>query len=609
MQSSSRDSVSKVQWLAVDFEADFEIPLLLSEKLSESELLNRIRPSRLFAWSKKDIEDSNAQDRFRSKAYVEVSVPSQIFVSEKKEKRLGAIRLFEDFSFEKFYITEFRIVTVDDFTDESNGRISRIGRLIGKGLLRKRSYVPGASADPRVMRAEYPDSNSEQIPIDGEFPQGIPGSEIFEIDTSDPERRPARSLSDHTGNKTIDRSDRTASLHEFDNNNQSKEKVNKIAPESLSTSVQGATSQDQISDPEQPKLNAEAVAATPKGKQTQCLFCRWFFLAITFAVIYFELGLLSALTYVFTQLVVCRYRLITQSESKRSFFSNALGLCWVLLFVSAIELGNASFCLIQSKEVLVGAVVILTIATAIFAKDRLFCAIQPVLVFLILSAISNSPFLCSAITAPWSHESPNPTEAAERTSHIDSKPAAPESKRESAFGNLASYFRDRFSATDDLSERELARMQRLTGDTTYPLHVLSELEGWFPNHRLCTDKSQDAELIYLGSAAAFNRNSADLSDSAKTTVRRVGRLLQKVEFSQLLVIGHADNLGNSLYNYELSEKRAQAFFDALIKETVLPASKIRTLGRGDTSPIFSSSTTLSSYNRRVELLVICKEKK
>jgi flagellar motor protein MotB len=272
----------------------------------------------------------------------------------------------------------------------------------------------------------------------------------------------------------------------------------------------------------------------------------------------------------------------------------------------------------QSREMLLSVLTVLSILTAIFAKDRLFCSVQPVLIFLVISVISNASLLCShsavrgqasvdAIRSP--DEGRNAFGAENRTPQTDTKPLVQESKREPFFGELAASFKNRLFKTDDVSELELVRMQRLTGDTTYPLHVLSELEGWFPSHRLCTDKSRDAELIYLGAGAAFNRDSPDLSASAKTNIKRVGKLLAKVNFSGLLVIGHADNLGTSIYNYELSQKRAQAFYDELIKVTSLPPEKIRALGRGDTSPIFSPSTTLSIYNRRVELLLICERRK
>lgn len=620
MQSGSQDSVSNIQWFAVDFEADFEIPLQLDEKISEAELLSRIKPSRLYAWSRERIEDSDAQYRFRSEIYVEVCVPSQIFSSDRKKIGRHQDGWIENYFIDKFYIAAFQITTVDDFADEHKGRIARIGRLRGKGLLRERSYVPATLANSATIRADFPsnDSDHTQVSAQEKKPSAILSEGNLGKRTLDFQAQQPSSLVGKGNAGATDLFNRAASPREPDIDIEpTVPKPNGISKASSGFAADRASKASE-EDSERLDTASETRILQPNGSQTVCIFCKWYVVIIVASVIYLEIGSLSAIAYVFTQVVICHYRLITRNENQSGFASNVLGLCWALLLLISLQLGISSLCMIQSREMLVSMLVVLSIVTAIFAKDRLFCSVQPVLIFLVISVISNAALLCShsavrgqasvdAIPSP--DEGRNALGAENRIPQADTKPLVQESKREPFFGNLTASFKNRLFKTDDVSELELVRMQRLTGDTTYPLHVLSELEGWFPSHRLCTDKLRDAELIYLGAAAAFDRDSPDLSASARTTIKRVGKLLARVDFSELLIIGHADNLGNSIYNYELSKKRALAFYEALIRETSLPPEKMRALGRGDTSPIFSPSTALSSYNRRVELLIICEHRK
>ncbi|WP_413381986.1 OmpA family protein [Alkalihalobacillus sp. 1P02AB] len=89
------------------------------------------------------------------------------------------------------------------------------------------------------------------------------------------------------------------------------------------------------------------------------------------------------------------------------------------------------------------------------------------------------------------------------------------------------------------------------------------------------------------------------------------KLVQVIETSdgQVQVVGHTDNVGNSSYNQDLSERRAQAVVGALI-ERGINESNLIAIGKGDSEPIARNTRPDGlddeegrQKNRRVELII------
>jgi OOP family OmpA-OmpF porin len=69
------------------------------------------------------------------------------------------------------------------------------------------------------------------------------------------------------------------------------------------------------------------------------------------------------------------------------------------------------------------------------------------------------------------------------------------------------------------------------------------------------------------------------------------------------VAGHTDAVGEASTNQALSEKRAQAVVDYLMKAG-LPASRFNAVGYGSTQPVATNDTEQGkAQNRRIEFLV------
>ena len=73
---------------------------------------------------------------------------------------------------------------------------------------------------------------------------------------------------------------------------------------------------------------------------------------------------------------------------------------------------------------------------------------------------------------------------------------------------------------------------------------------------------------------------------------------------KVAVVGHTDNTGDFNYNLQLSQRRAKAMVDALVKDGVA-ADRLAAVGVGSLSPVAPNNTPEGrAQNRRVELVLI-----
>ena len=104
----------------------------------------------------------------------------------------------------------------------------------------------------------------------------------------------------------------------------------------------------------------------------------------------------------------------------------------------------------------------------------------------------------------------------------------------------------------------------------------------------------------------FESGSAFLTAEAHSSFEAL--VAQIPADAEISLIGHTDNIPIAMGNQELSELRAQAAADALIKAGLSPEQIISVDGKGDTQPAASNDTADGRrQNRRVEVLVTCPE--
>jgi len=110
-------------------------------------------------------------------------------------------------------------------------------------------------------------------------------------------------------------------------------------------------------------------------------------------------------------------------------------------------------------------------------------------------------------------------------------------------------------------------------------------------------------IVTLPQDILFATDSSTLTGGLRQDVTALAASINNYPDTTINVIGHADNTGGAAYNQDLSARRAQAVSSALISAGVNP-SRIRSIGRGEDSPIASNLTPEGrAQNRRVEITI------
>jgi outer membrane protein OmpA-like peptidoglycan-associated protein len=101
----------------------------------------------------------------------------------------------------------------------------------------------------------------------------------------------------------------------------------------------------------------------------------------------------------------------------------------------------------------------------------------------------------------------------------------------------------------------------------------------------------------------FPNASFILSDSSRAQLRKIASIAKGCENLALEVGGHTDNMGAAEENRILSQRRADAVADVLVRAG-FPASNLKAIGYGQAQPIATNATVVGRRtNRRVEFRI------
>jgi OmpA-OmpF porin, OOP family len=111
-----------------------------------------------------------------------------------------------------------------------------------------------------------------------------------------------------------------------------------------------------------------------------------------------------------------------------------------------------------------------------------------------------------------------------------------------------------------------------------------------------------SELLSKGKIR-FEQARATLDPDSTALLDRLIEIALRCPAANIEVAGHTDGDGEDAFNQALSEKRAQAVVDYLVKAG-LPASRFAAVGYGSTQPVAGNDTDDGkAQNRRIEFLV------
>ena len=101
----------------------------------------------------------------------------------------------------------------------------------------------------------------------------------------------------------------------------------------------------------------------------------------------------------------------------------------------------------------------------------------------------------------------------------------------------------------------------------------------------------------------FDKATIRSADTAE--LQKAIGFVKKYHGYKVSIEGHTDNIGSEQYNQRLSERRAAAVKEHLLKHGVADGARLKTKGYGKSKPIADNSTEKGRFeNRRVEILIL-----
>lgn len=109
------------------------------------------------------------------------------------------------------------------------------------------------------------------------------------------------------------------------------------------------------------------------------------------------------------------------------------------------------------------------------------------------------------------------------------------------------------------------------------------------------------QSVVIQADALFDFDKSVVRPDGKRAIDEALDKLSGVDLEMVIATGHTDSIGTERYNQKLSERRAAAVKAYLVSKGI-PASKITTIGKGETQPVATNKTAAGRQkNRRVDI--------
>jgi outer membrane protein OmpA-like peptidoglycan-associated protein len=114
------------------------------------------------------------------------------------------------------------------------------------------------------------------------------------------------------------------------------------------------------------------------------------------------------------------------------------------------------------------------------------------------------------------------------------------------------------------------------------------------------------DKIIIREKVQFDFNKATIKPESNSLLAEVAKVMNdNPRVKKIRVEGHASSEGDDDYNMRLSEKRAKAVMDHLIKKGKVAKQRLVSEGFGETRPIQSGDSEAAlEANRRVEFIIV-----
>ncbi|EAQ64945.1 OmpA family protein [Marinomonas sp. MED121] len=120
--------------------------------------------------------------------------------------------------------------------------------------------------------------------------------------------------------------------------------------------------------------------------------------------------------------------------------------------------------------------------------------------------------------------------------------------------------------------------------------------------------ASNTKLLSVELNILFVSNRFEVRRRYYSEVKKLADFLRKNPSSNVVIEGHTDNTGHNHHNQQLSQQRAQAIANILIKTFSIAQSRVKAIGYGETRPIASNlSAQGKAKNRRVVAEVFARD--
>ncbi len=110
--------------------------------------------------------------------------------------------------------------------------------------------------------------------------------------------------------------------------------------------------------------------------------------------------------------------------------------------------------------------------------------------------------------------------------------------------------------------------------------------------------------ILMPTDLLFDYGSDELAESARLSLMKLGLLIQRNPNNRFIIEGHTDNFGTAEYNDALSQRRANAVVQWLVRSLRLDTGRVQAVGLGKSKLLVpDGSIETQALNRRVEIKV------
>jgi len=149
------------------------------------------------------------------------------------------------------------------------------------------------------------------------------------------------------------------------------------------------------------------------------------------------------------------------------------------------------------------------------------------------------------------------------------------------------------------------RVKSYTDAGSYQVWIIEEAE--MEQDIVADPKAMGDDIERTGRVAVygiyFDTDSYTIKPESDPTLKAIAELLKTKSNLNLYVVGHTDMTGDFDHNMKLSENRAKAVVDALVKDYGISAKRLIAKGDGPLAPVSTNKTDEGrQLNRRVELV-------